>query len=295
MLDRHHLAILREVDRSGSVTAAAQRLNVTQSALSHTIRKIEERYGVAIWTKNGRGLRFTQAGQHLLSLAQRILPQLEHAERTMVDFASGRRGALRVGMECHPCQRWLMRVSASYLPLWPDVQFEVRTAFRYDGIAALQDHEIDVLVTPDPIDQPEILFTPIFSYELVLAVPETHALAARGTVEPCDLRAETLITYPVGLERLDIYTNFLVPAHCRPREHVTVETTDLMLQLVAAGRGVSVLPGWLVEQEGANLPVRALRLGEGGISKSLNLGVRRGEEETDYIAGFLATAQATGG
>src|SRR5262245_20754459 len=142
MLDRQLLSILVEVDRLGSLTAAADRLNVTQPALSHAIRKVEARHGIKIWTKSGRGLRFTQAGRYLLDLAQRVLPQIEHAERVLVDFAGGRRGALRVGMECHPCQRWLSRLTPSYLAAWPDVDFDVRTAFRFDGVAALLGYEI---------------------------------------------------------------------------------------------------------------------------------------------------------
>ncbi len=294
MIDRQLLTILREVDRLGSVTAAAGRLNVSQSALSHTIRKVEERYGIEIWTKKGRSLRFTQAGEHLLALAQRVLPQIEHAERVLADFASGQRGALRVGMECHPCQKWLMRMTAAYLRQWPDVELEVRTAFRFDGIAALQGNEIDLLITPDPITSPDILFTPVFDYELVLVVHEAHPLAARGLVQPQDLLGEELITVPVGLERLDVFTRFLVPAHCRPRRHRTAETTDLMLQLVAAGRGVTVLPDWLVREEGSHLPVRCLRLGPDGVGKSIHLGTRCGEETVEYIAGFLALAREIG-
>lgn len=294
VIDRQLLAVLREVDRLGSVTAAADRLNLSQSALSHTIRKFEERHGVAIWTKKGRGLRFTQAGDHLLALAQRVLPQIEHAERALADFATGRRGALRVGMECHPCQTWLMRMTAVYLARWPDVDFDVRTAFRFDGVAALLDNEIDLLITPDPIDRSKVLFTPVFDYELVLVVHEAHPLAARGTALPHDLLGEDLITVPVSLERLDVYTRFLVPAHCRPHRHRTAETTDLMLQLVAAGRGVTVLPDWLVREEGPDLPIRTVRLGPDGIGKSIHLGVRRGEEEVEYIAGFLALARETG-
>ncbi|MBP2310943.1 LysR family transcriptional regulator [Azospirillum soli] len=294
MLDRQLLAILREVDRLGSVTAAANRLNVSQSALSHTIRKFEERTGIEIWMKKGRSLRFTQAGDYLLSLAQRVLPQFEHAERVLADFASGQRGALRVGMECHPCQKWLMRMTAAYLARWPDVDFEVRTAFRFDGIAALLDNEIDLLITPDPVDVPEVHFTPVFDYDLVLVVPEAHPLAVRGVALPHDLLAEELITVPVSLERLDVFTRFLVPAHCRPRRHRTAETTDLTLQLVAAGRGVAVLPDWLVREEGSGLPIRTVRLGPDGIGKSIHLGVRRGEEGVEHIAGFLALARETG-
>lgn len=294
MLDRQLLAILREVDRLGSVTAAASRLNVSQSALSHTIRKFEERCGVEIWMKKGRNLRFTQAGEHLLALAQRVLPQIEHAERVLADFASGQRGALRVGMECHPCQEWLMRMTSAYLAQWPNVDFEVRTAFRFDGVAALLDNEIDLLITPDPVDLPEVLFTRVFDYELVLVVHEAHPLAARDVALPHDLLDEELITVPVSLERLDVFTRFLVPAHCRPRRHRTTETTDLMLQLAAAGRGVTVLPDWLVREDGSDLPIRTVRLGRDGIGKSIHLGVRRGEERVEYIAGFLALARETG-
>lgn len=294
MLDRQILMILREVDRLGSVTAAAGRLNLSQSAVSHTIAKFEERHGVEIWMKKGRSLRFTQAGNHLLALAQRVLPQFDHAERVLADFAAGRRGSLRVGMECHPCERWLMRMTGLYLTRWPDVDFELRTDFRFDGVAALLDNEIDLLVTPDPVDRPEILFTPVFDYDLVLVVQEAHPLAARGVAQPQDLLEEELITVPVSLDRLDIYTRFLVPAHCRPRRHRTAETTDLMLQLVAAGRGVTVLPDWLVREEGSGLPIRTLRLGADGIGKSIHLGIRRGEEAVDYIAGFLALARESG-
>ena len=291
MLDRQHLAILREVDRAGSVTAAAARLNLTQSALSHTIRKFEDRHGIRVWVKQGRGLRLTQAGTYLLALAQRVLPQIDHAERVLADFAQGQRGALRAGMECHPCQRWLMRVVPHYLADWPDVDLDLRTAFRFGGIGALLGHEIDLLITPDPLDLPGIHYTPVLDYELLLAVPQDHSIGP--VARPQDLTGETLITYPVAPERLDIFTRFLIPGQCLPRRHRTVETTAMMLQLVVAGRGVSAVPDWVLIDEGKGMPVRGVRLGA-GISKALHVGVRRGEETVDYSAGFLDLARRTG-
>jgi LysR family transcriptional regulator, regulator for metE and metH len=291
MLERQHLTILREVDRLGSLTAAAERMNVTQPALSHLIRKLEERHGIKIWIKHGRALRLTQAGEHLLSLAKRILPQLEHGERVLGDYAAGRRGALRVGMECHPCQKWLMRVTAPYLKAWPDVEFELRTAFPLTGINALANYEIDLLITPDPVQLPGLHYTPVFDYELVLAVHEAHPLANRSFAVASDLINEELITYPVSFERLDVYTQFLVPGRCRPRRHRTAETTELMLQLVAAERGISVVPDWLLREDGAGLPLKPVRIGKDGIMKSIHLGVRKSEEDIDYIAGFLKTAK----
>ncbi|MGU3575327.1 LysR family transcriptional regulator [Brucellaceae bacterium C25G] len=293
MLDRQHLSILREVDRLGSLTAAADKLNVTQSALSHTIRKLEERYGVAMWEKDGRALRLTSAGRYIVRLAQRILPQIERAEDVLSDYRYGQRGSLKIGMECHPCHQWLMSITKPYLMDWPNVDLALTTSFASDGLTGLTGHEIDILITPDPIETAGVHYLPVFDYELVLAVPKDHPLAFQHHAEPVDLLEETLFTYPVPPARLDIFTQFLVPAHCRPLHHRNVETTEMMLQLVAAGRGVSAIPNWLVLQEAEKLGVRPVRIGKSGIQKSIHLGLRNGDETTDYIAGFLTTARET--
>lgn len=293
MLDRQHLSILREVDRMGSLTAAAERLNVSQSALSHTIRKLEDRYGVAMWEKDGRNLRLTDAGRYILTLAQRVLPQIERAENVLSDYRHGQRGSLKIGMECHPCHQWLMSVTKPYLMEWPDVGLELTTSFAFGGVAALAGYEIDILITPDPIEMAGVQYLPVFDYELVLAVPVVHPLALKRHAEPADLLDETLFTYPVPPERLDVFSQFLVPANCRPRHHRNIETTEMMLQLVAAGRGVSAIPDWLVRREAVALGVRAVRIGQSGILKSIQLGLREGDDTVDFIAGFLETSRQT--
>jgi LysR family transcriptional regulator for metE and metH len=125
-IERIHLEILRAVQRHGSLTAAASALNLTQSALSHSIRKLEDRLGVEIWHREGRSLRPTQAGEYLLNLADRLAPQFAQAEERLRQFAQGERGTLRIGMECHPCYQWLLKIAASYLAGWPAVDLDVR-------------------------------------------------------------------------------------------------------------------------------------------------------------------------
>lgn len=289
MLDLQPLAILREIDRTGSLTAAADRLCLTQSAVSHAMRRFEQRHGVRLWEREGRRLRLTPSGDYLLGLANRVLPQLEHGAVVLEDFARGRRGAIRIGMECHPCQDWLMRVVDPFLAAWPDVDLDVTSAFQFGGLAALLGHEIDILVTPDPIARPGLEYTPVFDYELVLAVAASHPLSERTRVTPDDLAGETLVTYPVSRERLDIYTQFLVPAGALPRRHRTVETTDLMLRLVASGRAVSATPDWLLRDADG---VKGIRLGA-GIAKSIHLGQRK-ENTANYLSGFIQLAETIG-
>ena len=291
ILERTHLAIIRAVEQHGSMTAAAAALHLTQSALSHAMRKLEDQLGVAIWHREGRSLRPTQAGEYLLKLAERLLPQLERAEENLRQFARGERGTLRIGMECHPCYEWLRRVVSPYLTAWPAVDVDVKQRFQFGGIAALFACEIDLLVTPDPLYKPGLIFEPVFEYEQVLVVAHNHPLAGVKHVEAVQLTDEVLITYPVETDRLDIFNRFLKPAGISPRRHKTIETTEIMLQMVASGRGVAALPRWLIEEYAGKLDVTPLRLGKQGIAKQIFLGIREADTGTDYLRAFIDLAR----
>ncbi|SDY98592.1 LysR family transcriptional regulator [Delftia lacustris] len=291
MLERTHLAIVREVEKQGSLTAAAGVLCVTQSALSHSMKKLEQQLGTDIWLREGRSLRLTQAGQYLLAVAQRVLPQLDLAEERLRQFAQGERGALRIGMECHPCYQWLLKIVAPYLASWPDVDVDVKQKFQFGGIGALFGYEIDLLVTPDPLFKAGLEFVPVFDYEQVLVVSSAHALAGADFVEAAQLAPEVLITYPVPMDRLDIYNQFLMPAGITPRRQKAIETTDIMMQMVASGRGVAALPRWLVQEYAGKLDVVPVRLGAQGIAKQIFLGARVADLQTDYLQAFIELAR----
>jgi LysR family transcriptional regulator for metE and metH len=291
MLDRIHLSIVQEVEKQGSLTAAAGVLHVTQSALSHSMKKLEQQLGTAIWLGEGRSLRLTQAGQYLLAVANRVLPQLNLAEERLRQFAQGERGALRIGMECHPCYQWLLKIVSPYLAAWPDVDVDVKQKFQFGGIGALFGYEIDLLVTPDPLDKPGLIFEPVFDYEQVLVVAANHKLANEEYIKPRQLSNEVLVTYPVPVERLDIYSMFLTPAGITPKRHKPIETTDIMLQMVASGRGVAALPRWLVLEYADKMDVVPVRLGKHGIAKHIFLGAREADVGTDYLRAFIEQAK----
>ena len=290
MIERTHLLIIQEVTRLGTLTEAANALFLTQSALSHAIKKLEGQLGIKLWLKEGRNLRLTQAGEHILSLANRVLPQLEHTEHLMKQIAKGKRGSLRIGMECHPCYQWLLTVVSPYLDEWPDVDLDVKQRFQFGGLGALFGYDIDALVTPDPLFKKGLTYVPVFDYELVLVVHNEHSLSKKAYISPADLTEETLITYPVETERLDIFSKFLIPAQCGPNKHKTIETTDIMLQMVASKRGVSALPAWLVNQHANTLPIKAIKLGKKGIFKQIFIGYREKDSNIDYLQSFIELA-----
>jgi len=293
VLERMHLEILRAVDAQGTLTAAAESLHLTQSALSHSVKKLEGQLGVELWHREGRNLRPTKAGEYLLAVALRLVPQFDQAEERLREFGRGERGTLRIGMECHPCYQWLTKVATPFLAAWPTVDLDVRQKFQFGGLGALFTHEIDLLLTPDPLYKPGLKYVPVFDYEQVLVVGPDHPLRNAASVNPEQVADEVLFTYPVSLDRLDIYTRFLTPAGIQPRRHKPIETTEIMIQLVANGRGVAALPRWLVEEYAPTYPVYPVRLGEQGVAKQIFVGYREPDGAIEYVEGFLEVARRT--
>jgi LysR family transcriptional regulator for metE and metH len=293
VLELRHLATLGAIDEAGSLVEAAERLHVTQSALSHQLKDLEHRLGVALIVRRTRPIRFTTAGERVLALARQVLPQVRRTETELRRLAAGQSGRLHIAIECHSCFQWLMPALDRFREAWPEVELDLSAAFSFTPQAALVRGDLDMVITSDPVDNDAVRYLPLFRYELVLAVARQSALAGGRAVAPRALADETLITYPVEHERLDVFTAFLDPAGVAPAALRTAELTPMMVQLVAAGRGVAALPNWaLTEYLDLDL-VRAVRLGEGeGVWRTLYAAVRDGDEQVPFIQEFMDTARA---
>lgn len=296
MIERMHLKIMTQIHEQGSLTAAAKALHLTQSAVSHAIKKLEQQLGTQLWIKEGRKLVLTQAGTHLLNQSKRLLPQLNRLDEVLLEYAAGDRGSLRIGMECHPCYKWLLTVVNPFLTQWPTIDVDVKQKFTFGGMAALFQHDIDILVTPDPLIKTGVQFTPVFDYEQVLVLSTSNPLAGKDFIQPQDLAEHTLYIYPVEVERLDIFKDFLMPAKVTPKSCKTIEATEIMLQLIAANRGVATLPLWLAQSFNndpnySHLGLTHVRLGRTGIKKHIYLGIRESEEENSIANAFVTLAK----
>lgn len=286
MIEVSHLKIIRALADNGSLTAAANALFVTQSALSHQMRYLENKLETALWQRQGRRLRLTPAGNKLLETSRQVLPAIEQAEATIQAYASGREGILRLGVECHPCYEWLKMLLSDYLAAMPAVDVDIVHQFQFSGLEGLLNHHVDMLVTPDPPAENGLVSTPMFDYEQVLLVADDHPLATHAQVEPGDLKQVQLLTFPVSQSRLDIFSQFLTPAAITPA-HKTLQSIEIMVQMVSLGRGVTVLPDWLARTYIRKLSLKAIRLGPDGIHKTLHAVVREPDAGVAYIQRFI--------
>lgn len=290
-LEIRHLRSLVAIADAGKLTHAAQRVHLTQSALSHQMRGLEKHYGVTLFQRTGAGLRCTAAGERLLKLARDTLAAVAHAERDLTRLKGDARGELRIALECHTCFDWLMPVMDEFRGHWPEVEIDLLAGFHSDPVELLRNGKADLVIGSQKPRGRDFASLPLFRFEILAVLPVEHRLRSRRRIEAADMKGETLITYPVPEERIDLIREVLQPAGIR-LERRTAELTVAILQLVASRRGIAALPNWGVKNYVDLDYVLAKRIGAKGLWSDLYATVPRVLTERPYVAEFVAIIKA---
>ncbi|ETW13957.1 LysR family transcriptional regulator [Roseivivax marinus] len=290
-IEFRHLRTIKAIHEMGGVARAAERLNITQSALSHQIKNLEDQAGVELFVRRSKPMKLSPAGLRLLRLADQVLPQVEALAAEFEGLRKGSSGRMHIAIECHACFEWLFPVLESFRKTWPDVDVDIKPGLAFDALPALLREEVDLVVSSDPEDLPGVTFTPLFDYAPVFVAASSHPLASRPWVDAEDFRGETLITYPVERSRLDVFSQLLTPAKVEPASVRQVELTAVILLLVASNRGVAVLPDWVVREVKYNSDYVTRPLTEGGLTRSLYAATRTADAGKGFVTDLIALAR----
>ncbi|MEX0366976.1 MAG: LysR family transcriptional regulator [Ruegeria sp.] len=294
-IEFRHLRTIKAIHECGGLARAADQLNITQSALSHQIKGLEDQAGVELFLRRSKPMKLSAAGLRLLRLAEQILPQVEAMQAEFSSLRDGRTGRMHIAIECHACFEWLFPVLEAFRKSWPDVDVDIRPGLAFDALPALQKEEVDLVVSSDPEDLPGVEFVELFDYNAVFVAASSHPLAEKSFIEAEDFRGQTLITYPVERTRLDVFSQLLIPARVEPASIRQVELTAVILLLVASNRGISVLPDWVVREVKYNSDYVTRPLTETGITRRLYAAVRSEDLEKPFVQELvkLARSEAT--
>ncbi len=289
-IEFRHLRTIKAIHECGGLARAADQLNITQSALSHQIKGLEDQAGVELFLRRSKPMKLSAAGLRLLRLAEQILPQVEAMQEEFSSLRDGRTGRMHIAIECHACFEWLFPVLEAFRKSWPDVDVDIRPGLAFDALPALQKEEVDLVVSSDPEDLPGVEFIELFDYNPVFVAASTHPLAEKQYIEAEDFRGQTLITYPVERTRLDIFSQLLIPARVEPAAIRQVELTAVILLLVASNRGISVLPDWVVREVKYNSDYVTRPLTKDGITRRLYAAVRTEDMEKPFVQELVKLA-----
>lgn len=297
ILEVRHLRTLVALRDSGSLVRAAQLLNLTQSALSHQIKLLEDRYGQPLFERKSVPPQFTAVGERLLALADAMLPQVEGAERDIARLVLGQGGQMRIAVECHTCFDWLMPAMDAFRTRWPEVELDIVSGFHADPVGLLHQGRADVAIVSEvDADEVGVDYHALFGFEIRALLANTHPLVAKPHLVAQDFADQTIITYPVPDEMLDLIRQVLEPAGVRPPRRTT-ELTVAMLQLVASGRGVAALPLWAVQSylDRGYVTARPIAAGPGdkGLRGELHAACLPSLSAKPYLQDFVQVTRET--
>ncbi|MEL6620328.1 MAG: LysR family transcriptional regulator [Pseudomonadota bacterium] len=290
-IEFRHLRTIKAIHEAGGLARAADQLHITQSALSHQVKGLEEQAGVELFVRRSKPLKLSAAGMRLLRLAEQVLPQVEAMQAEFTGLRDGSSGRMHIAIECHACFEWLFPVLEVFRKSWPDVDVDIRPGLAFDALPALMKEEVDLVVSSDPEELPGVEFVELFDYAPVFVAASTHPLARKDYIEARDFRDQTLITYPVERNRLDVFSQLLIPAKVEPASVRQAELTAVILLLVASNRGVSVLPDWVVREVKYSSDYVTRPLTRNGLTRRLYAAVRSDDRDKPYMEKLIELAR----
>lgn len=264
-LDSRHFRLVAEVARTESVTRAADRLNVTQSAVSHQLREIEDQLGTPVFVRSGRRMIPTAAGRLIVEAAADVLGTIDRAEARIQQLSRQASGELRVCTHCYTGYAWLPAIVKDLRHRYPSFTLQVLPEYTVDPIAALLDARLDVAIMNDQSDDRRLQHKPLFEDEHVAVVHASHRWASQPFVTPEDIAAEPLYLFSRAIENSYVVRKVLRPAGLTPSNATHLQLPEGILEMVRAGIGATVLPKWSIEGALKGGDIKAIRITREGV------------------------------
>jgi LysR family transcriptional regulator for metE and metH len=286
-LEIRHLQLVAGIADAGSMTAAAGRLHLTQSALSHQLRQIESRFGTPLFERLGRRMVLTAAGQRVLDTARRVLLDIERTEAEVRRLAGKADLVLRVCTQCYTGYHWLGSLLASFQRKYPQVTVNVAADATDRPFDALLEGRIDLAIVIDPLRDRRVRLRPLFADEMVAIVARSHPFAARRWISPHDLAGEHLLLYSSAPEESFALRRVLGPLGLTPRRVSFIMLTEAMIELARAGVGVGVLPRWSAQRAIGSGAVAALSIARRGSRRRWAAATLASRPDPPHLTDFI--------
>lgn len=266
-LEVRHLRMVSAIASSGSVTRAAAELHLTQSAVSHQLRGIEERLGTPLFLRLGKRMVATPAGARVLASARRVLDELSTAEAEIRRLGGREARLLRVCAQCNTGYHWLPPLLEVFRRKHPDVEVSIAVECTVRPVEALLEGRLDLAIVTQTVRHDQVRVRSLFEDEHAAIVPPDHPFAARPFVRPEDFARERLLLYSGSSDDSFTVQRILRPAGVQPERISFVMLTEAILEMVKAGLGISVMQTWSVEPALRAGEVRAVPITPGGIRR----------------------------
>jgi len=245
-MEIRHLQLVESIVEEGSLSRAADKFFLTQSALSHQLKELEQQMGTQLFHRMNKKMIITPVGQRMYELAKKVLPEVNKTSHEIKSMTNGLEGEIRISTECYTSYHWLPPLMKKFNAEYPKVTIKVNMNATRNALENLLKGELDVGVTNDIIKDNHLEFTEICRDEMVAVVSSSNPLSKKKYLAAEDFANENLIIYSGPLSTVTVYNKVLQPKRIEPKQITELPLTEAAIEMVKANMGVAVFATWAV-------------------------------------------------
>lgn len=245
-LDSRQLLAFCKLVQTGSYTETARILNLTQSAISHSVKNLESDLGCQLVTRSGRKLIITNDGELLYKDATSILNQMDVARLRIQDRTNWGRRLLRIGASTTACQHLLPNVLREFKECFPDCVLQIIPRDTPNLLDMIRLHELDLAIITYPNDVKSVELKPLFTDELIPVCSPIHTFTQTGSLK---IGEERMVLYNKGSYTFILIEEFFRKNKLILNNFIHLGSMEAIKELVKINYGISFLASWIVENE----------------------------------------------
>ena len=283
-----HYRLIKTIAEEGNIANSSEKLFLTQSALSHQLRELEEQLGFRIFLRSRNNWILTTEGEALYKLSNQLFELIEQGLSDIKDINEGSRGLVRISTECYSFYQGLPAFIQKMAVLYPSIDVELNLEATHHPISKLLSNEIDIAIVTTKPESEQLSNKAIYEDEVFAFMHKEHPLATKSYLEAGDFADTPLVIHSFPLETVSIYELFLKPNKIMPAKVIAIPLTEVALEMVGANMGMMCMPKWATKPFKLSEDLVLKKLGRNGLKRTHYLVSRAEDQQKSYITDFIA-------
>lgn len=267
-MDYKYIRLISTIVDCGTISKAAERLNLTQSALSHQLKEIEDREKTLFFIRSNRRLKLTPAGTIVYESAKTILAEIDKLDVSLQNLNSSSAGRIRVTAACTTSYHWLPRVLRAFNAEFPNVEVDIVINNDATPVQEIINGNIDIAVMISPETNNHIRYNYLFDDELVAVFSTEHKFCKKRYLVASDFADQHLIIHSLPLSTVVVYQKVLKPKGIELAKISALPLTEATIELVKSGYGVAVMSRWSIAPYIQNGSIACCPINKNGLFRS---------------------------
>ena len=286
-MDIKYFKLIKTIAEEGSLANSSNKLFLTQSALSHQLKDLENQLGFKVFNRSRNKWQLTDEGEELYKTGCEVLTSIENGFKKIEQLKSGSSGTIKVSTECYSFYQDLPAFIQKIGVLYPNIEVDLILEATHQPITKLLANEIDIAIVTEKSNHKLLHDFPFYEDEIFAIMHREHPLANQNFLTADDFSEIDLIIHSFPLETVSVYKQFLKPNHVTPKSITAIPLTEVSLAMIEANMGITCMPKWALDAFKLSEEIIFKPIGNTGLKRTHHLTVRKNDAHKKYINDFV--------